>query len=234
MRRDRGQPRDLPMPPDRLGALLARRAAAPRPDPLHPVPSREPATATGDLARILLAEAAQRRLASGELLLVSEEATLADLEAAAARVAPAVAAACAPPGAEPALAALAAPRLWCARVWSVFDWQPPLAEHLRLAAAALSGGMVLEQTMLVGHVETWPERIEHLMRLRDLVDDLGGRGGRPVRSLRLADPADLPRAAPRRSIAAAARPAVADHDRRHALAVARLALGPGIVRTAQP
>jgi hypothetical protein len=225
----------LPMPLERYQELVARRrAAAPRPEPLQPVPRRDPAASTTALAGELLGEAASRRLESGELLLISEEATLADLEQAAASVAPA-AALPALPDSEPLLATLAAPRLLCPRLWEIFDWQPALAEHLRLLEGGLKAGMILPQAMLVGHVETFPERVEHLSRLRQLAHAGTEQGGAVVMAIHVATAADLAaavateRAAQFTDILAAARPTQPDHDRRHALAIARLALGPGTV-----
>lgn len=216
---------DMPMPPDRFAQLQRARQLEPRPDPLHAVERRDPPERSSDLAAELLAEAAVRRLESGELLVVCEEASLADLEAATAAVVATAAPAEAPD--DPALAALAQPRLLSARVDEIIGWQPPLAEHLRLLEAAVHGGMTVAQTMLVGHVETFPERVEHLMRLRHLT----GLGAGPVvLSIQRAADQDLP---PRDSrlvrVAQAARPADPDLETRHTRALARLALGDGVV-----
>lgn len=228
MRRDGPDPADMPMPPDVFAQHLRRRRLTPRPDPLHPVPPREPAAETSDLARELLAEAAERPLESGEILLVSEEATLADLEAAAATVAPATAAA--PVPADPVLALLAAPRLLSPRVWEVMGWQPPLAEHLRLLEATLLEGGAVPQTFLVGHVETFVERVEHVMRLRHLVQAAAEAGSTLTVAVRQATDQELPAATPLLSrVVAGARPEDAGADRRHARAVASLALGSGVV-----
>ena len=220
---------DFPMPPDRFAELVARRGAASRPDPLVSVPVREPATETSELAAELLSEAAGRSLESGELLLVSEEATLDDLEAAAAGIAFASEL----PGdstADPVVAALFAPRLLSHRVWEALRWQPPLAEHLRLLEAAVLAGRVLPQIMLVGHLETFPERVEHLTRLRHLVETARAGGGGVVLAVRPAESDDLPPATPQlERILAGARPRDRATDRRHALALARLALGPEAV-----
>ena len=220
---------DSPMPPDRFAELVARRSADPRPDPLVSVPVREPATDTSDLAAELLGEAAGRPLESGELLLVSEEATLDDLEAAVAGIA----SASEMPGIsvdDPVLAALTAPRLLSHRIWEALLWQPPLAEHARLLEAAMLAGKVVPQVMLVGHVETFPERVEHLMRLRNLAENAGAVGGGVVLQVRLAEPGDLPPVTPQlERILADARPVDPDTDRRHALALARLTLGPLVV-----
>ena len=220
---------DFPMPPDRFAELMARRGAALRPDPLVSVPAREPAAETGELAAELLREAADRPLESGELLLVSEEATLDDLEVAAAGIVSASALPGTAAG-DPVLTALAAPRLLSHRVWEALLWQPPLAEHLRLLEAALLAGKVVPQIMLVGHVETLPERVEHLARLRNLVETARAAGGGVVLAVRLAERSDLPPATPQlERILAGARPADSGTDRRHALALARLALRPGSV-----
>ncbi len=225
----------MPMPPDRYAELLRQKRQAPGPDPLQPVPSREPIAATTELARRLLAEASARVLESGELLLVSEEAALGDLEAAAARIRPADRLP-EPPDEAPLRDLLGAGRLLCPRIWDIFGWQPPLAEHLRLMADLLRGGSVLPQVMLVGHLETFPERVEHLLRLRALAAE--APPGAVVVAVRLATPADLaaagcgdpsPRAAKLAAILRGARPRVPATDRRHALAVARLALGPAAV-----
>ena len=221
-------PPDQPMPPERFDELLRERAGRPAPPALHPVPRREPAAVTDPLAAELLAEAAERPLESGELLLVSEDAVLADLEAAAASMA--TAGALPDPAGDAALTALAAPRLLSPRLFDVFGWTPPLVEHLRMLEAALRGGMTVTQTMLVGHVETFPERVEHLMRLRSLLEIAAGTGGGIVLRGELAGPATLPDDGPQMAtILADARPSVPDTDVRHARAVARLALGPGVV-----
>jgi len=220
---------DSPMPPDRLAKLVARRGAVPRLDPLVSVPVREPATDTSDLAAEILGEAAGRPLESGELLLVSEEATLDDLEAAVVGIAsaselPAISVD------DPVLATLTPPRLLSHRIWEALLWQPPLAEHVRLLEASLLVGNVVPQVMLVGHMETFPERVEHLTRLRHLVETAGAAGGGVVVKVRLAEPDDLPPATPQLArILAGARPGDPDIDRRHALALARLTLGPGSV-----
>jgi hypothetical protein len=220
---------DLPMPPDRYAELVARRRAVSPPDPLVTVPRREPATATSELAAELLTEAAGRSLESGELLLVSEEATLADLERAADTV-ELVPALPAMPDGDALLAVLATPRLLNPRVWEALGWQPPLAEHLRLLEAALLGGQVVPQTMLVGHVETFPERVEHLVRLRHLHEAARDARGGVVVAIAVAGPEQLPAVTPRlERILDAARPAAPDTDQRHALALARLALGGGVV-----
>ncbi len=217
---------DMPMPPDRFQQLKRARELEPRPDPLHAVERRDPAAETSRLAAELLAEVTSRRLESGELLVLSEEATLPDLEAAGGgigtietlpdRVAD-----------EPALTALAQPRLLAARVDEIIGWQPPLAEYLRLLEAALRSGMEVAQTMLVGHVETFPERVEHLMRLRHMLEP---GAGRLALAIRLGGAQELPSRDRRIGrVAAAARPADAELEVRHSRALARLALGPGIV-----
>jgi cyclic dehypoxanthinyl futalosine synthase len=47
------------------------------------------------------------------------------------------------------------------------EWLTVMREAHRL-------GMKTSCTMMFGHIETWPERIEHLRRLRDLQDETGG------------------------------------------------------------
>jgi cyclic dehypoxanthinyl futalosine synthase len=47
-------------------------------------------------------------------------------------------------------------------------------EWLAVMRAAHELGMKTSCTMMFGHIETWPERIEHLRRLRDLQDETGG------------------------------------------------------------
>jgi cyclic dehypoxanthinyl futalosine synthase len=47
-------------------------------------------------------------------------------------------------------------------------------EWLAVMRAAHHLGMKTSCTMMFGHIETWPERIEHLRRLRDLQDETGG------------------------------------------------------------
>jgi 2-iminoacetate synthase ThiH len=126
---------------------------------------------------------------------------------------------------------LNAPRLLSPRIWEALAWSPPLAEHLRLLEAALLTGATVGVTMFVGHLETFPERVEHLMRLRDLSRRAADNGGRLVLVVEQADPATLPATDPRLpDVVAAARPSRADTDTRHAMAVARLALGAGVVR----
>ncbi len=231
MRRPGPGPDDMPMPPERFAELVRSRQGQPAPDPLQSVPSREPAGASSDLAAELLAESAHRILESGELLLVSEEASLADLEAAAAAV-PAAASLPLPAAEDPMLVALAEPRLLCPRLYEVAGWQPPLPEHLRMLEGALRAGLAVGQTMLVGHVETLPERVEHVVRLRELRD--AARLAVPTASILVAvqtataaqipgDPGRAP------AVAESARPGDPDADRRHAEALARLALGPQAV-----
>ncbi|MBD3221232.1 hypothetical protein GF314_08305 [bacterium] len=217
---------DMPMPPDRFQQLKRAQERKPRPDPLHAVDRRDPAVETSPLAAELLAEAASHPLESGELLVLSEEAALPDLEAAASGIE--TTEAVPDRGAdEPALAAIARPRLLAARVDEIIGWEPPLAEHLRLLEAALQSGLEVAQTMLVGHVETFPERVEHLMRLRHMLEP---GAGRLVLTIRLSGDRELPPRDPRIGrVAAAARPADPDLEVRHARAIARLALGPGIV-----
>ena len=237
MHRDGPDPTGMPMPRERFQELLERRQAGARPDPLLSVPAREPAAVTSDLAAVLLIEAATRPLESGELLLVSEEAALVDLEAAAARVSLAPAAPGLPAD-DPVVAELVEPRLLNPRIWEAFAWQPGLAEYLHRLEAAVRAGIVLPQTMLIGHLETFPERVEHLARLRQLATAGGQLGGGVILSILQAGPvhlADLGQdqdAGARgrvEAILAGARPSGADVDRRHALAIARLALGPGAV-----
>ncbi len=47
-------------------------------------------------------------------------------------------------------------------------------EWLAVMRAAHELGLKTSCTMMFGHIETWPERIEHLRRLRDLQDETGG------------------------------------------------------------
>ncbi|MEZ4389345.1 MAG: hypothetical protein R3D98_17505 [Candidatus Krumholzibacteriia bacterium] len=125
--------------------------------------------------------------------------------------------------ADPVLAMVTVPRLLSPRVEQLMGWQPPLAEVMRLLAAALQAGLTLPLSMLVGHVETFPERVEHLMRLRDLRQ--AGRGA-VVLEVVLAVDGDLPRRDGRLlRVAQAARPAEPALERRHARALAALTLG---------
>lgn len=240
-RRDRA-PMPMPMPLERYQELVQRREAGlTRPDPLQTVPRRNPATSTSPLAAELLAEAATRPLESGELLLVSEEATLLDLERAAEKV-PLALAAPGVPDDEPMLAELVEPRLLSPRLWEAFGWQPGLAEHLKRLEAVLRAGVVLPQVMLVGHLETFPERVEHLARLRQLARSCAQAHGGVVLTMALAGPEHLAAAAAGRddakgadradrvaALVREAQPARPEVDLRHALAVARLALEPGQV-----
>jgi aminodeoxyfutalosine synthase len=50
------------------------------------------------------------------------------------------------------------------------DWR----EWLETARTAHSVGLKSNATMLYGHIETLPERVEHLVRLRELQDETGG------------------------------------------------------------
>jgi hypothetical protein len=128
---------------------------------------------------------------------------------------------------DPMLAMVTLPRLLSPRVDQIIGWQPPLAEASRLLEGALQAGFDLPLTMLVGHVEIFPERVEHLMRLRHLLED--GRGT-VVLEVALAADTDLP-SRDRRvvRVAQAARPADPELERRHTLALAALALGHGVV-----
>lgn len=217
---------DMPMPPERFGELVQQRREAGAPDPLPPVHPREPAALTSPLAAELLAEAADRPLESGELLLVSEEATLADLEAAAAAVpSPPTAPVEDPEAGDPMAALLAEPRLLSQRVWDAMAWRPDLPEYLQMLDAALRGGQAPRLSMLVGHVEDWPERVEHCLRLRALLT-AAGPAVPPAVAVVEDDPAAWNARGERfAAVAEAARPRGADTDRRHARALARLAVG---------
>ncbi len=219
---------DMPMPPERFGELVKQRREAGAPDPLPPVQPREPAAATSTLAAELLAEAATRPLESGELLLVSEEATLGDLEAAGDAVAaPPAAPACSPDVADdPMAAVLAEPRLLSQRVWDAMGWRPELPEYLQMLDAALRAGMAPRLSMLVGHVEDWPERVEHCLRLRSLLVGVSPDTSAPVVAVVEDDPAAWPARGERfAATAAGARPPAAGTDVRHARALVRLAVG---------
>ncbi len=50
------------------------------------------------------------------------------------------------------------------------DWR----DWLDTARTAHSAGLKSNATMLYGHIETLPERVEHLVRLRELQDETGG------------------------------------------------------------
>jgi aminodeoxyfutalosine synthase len=50
------------------------------------------------------------------------------------------------------------------------DWR----DWLETARVAHSVGLKSNATMLYGHIETLPERVEHMMRLRELQDETGG------------------------------------------------------------
>jgi len=50
------------------------------------------------------------------------------------------------------------------------DWR----DWLATARVAHSAGLKSNATMLYGHIETLPERVEHLVRLRELQDETGG------------------------------------------------------------
>jgi hypothetical protein len=79
-------------------------------------------------------------------------------------------------------------------------------------------------------VETFVERVEHLVRLRDLARSAAGAGGTLTLTVRQAGPEELPPATPLlERVLADARPGAGDVDRRHARAVAVLALGDGVV-----
>ncbi|HEU4754460.1 MAG TPA: aminofutalosine synthase MqnE, partial [Armatimonadota bacterium] len=50
------------------------------------------------------------------------------------------------------------------------DWR----DWLETARTAHAAGLKSNATMLYGHIETLPERVEHLVRLRELQDETGG------------------------------------------------------------
>lgn len=229
--RDRYRAADMPMPPERFAELLRQRRERPPGELWHHVPSREPAAESSNLAAELLEEARLRSLESGELLLVSEEASLVDLEAAAAAI-PTASAMPSTVDADPMTISLAEPRLLCPRMFALAGWVPSLSEHLRMLEGALRGGLAVGQAMLVGHVETLPERVEHLVRLRELRDgaQATGLGGMLMVAVHLAALERMPGTSEMAlAAAAAACPADPETDRRHAQAIARLALGPGAV-----
>ncbi len=197
-------PRDIPMPPERWRELREAReraeaAAAPearRPD------RQPPPAATTAFARELLAESAGRVLEAGELLVLFEEAALADLRVAAGEI-PAGAARLVvdpPPGVvlPSALAETLEPGAWLLadRVRRLTGRATSAGAWLRAAAAAAGGGLPVAADMVIGHLETFPERIEHLGRLRELHERTGGLRAVGLRACRDraelgAAPADL-------------------------------------------
>ena len=222
----------LPMPEDQFTRLRDRRIAGLPSRLLLPVPCREPAAQTDELAALFLAESAQRRLESGEILLLSEEATLDDLETAAAavthrRVSRDDGATDEPrPEDGSPLSILGQPVLMSSRIWSLMDWRPELAEFSTLLVGALRSGQPLSTVMLVGHVETFPERVEHLTRLRELVDQAGGADNLSVIVAAWHAASGDAVGDDFVAIADAAAPSNPQMDVRHARALANIVLGP--------
>lgn len=56
----------------------------------------------------------------------------------------------------------------------IFDKKQTPTEWLAMARSAHRAGLRSNATMLYGHIETDAERVEHLLRLRDLQDETGG------------------------------------------------------------
>ncbi len=56
----------------------------------------------------------------------------------------------------------------------IFDKKQTPSEWLAMARSAHRAGLRSNATMLYGHIETPEERVEHLMRLRELQDETGG------------------------------------------------------------
>lgn len=202
---------DIPMPEDRYRDLIARREAreATAGAEVLPPDRAAPPAESSAFARELLAEAAGRPLESGELLVLFEEASLADLRAATGEIprrAPRPVVTAAPAGAAghaplatPGLADLppdvadplaAGAWLLSDRVRRLLGLEASAAAWLRAAHAAMAGGLLVAADMVIGHVETWPERVEHLARLRGLHERDGGLAELGVRWC--AGPRELP------------------------------------------
>ena len=56
----------------------------------------------------------------------------------------------------------------------IFDKKQTPAEWLAMARSAHQAGLRTNATMLYGHIETHAERVEHLIKLRELQDETGG------------------------------------------------------------
>lgn len=189
--------RDVPMPADRFHELLARReraeAAAP---PEARLPDRElPPAASTPFARELLADSDTRVLEAGELLILFEEAALSDLQAAAGTIAEHAAWPVVEPPADvvlpPSLADVLLPGAWLLsdRVRRLIGRTPSAGAWLKAAAATAGGGLPVSADFVIGHLETFPERLEHLGRLREFHERTHGLRAVGLRPCR--DPAEL-------------------------------------------
>ncbi len=223
--------RELPMPPDRFHELLARRedetsGEGPRvfpPDRLAPPPT------SSAFARTLLDELRTRLPESGELLVLFEEAALADLEAAAGPVprrpaGPAVAT----PGdlpLPPALREIVAGETWLLsdRARSLLGLTPGTTAWLKAAHDLTRGGVTLGVTLVIGHLEVYPERVELLTHVRELHARTRGVREVAVRACRGED--DLPSPLPEALRDTVPWPAaLLEPDLARTAAIARLAL----------
>lgn len=190
-------PRDVPMEPERFRELVARRErleAAAEPDARPPDRALPPEESTA-FARSLLAEASSRTLEAGELLVLFEEAALADLTAATGEIAagPAVRVVEPPQGVvlPPSLLAILEPGAWLLsdRVRRLVGRGPSAGAWLKAAAAVAQGGLPVAADLVIAHLETFPERLEHLGRLREFHERTGRLRGLGLRVCR--DPAEL-------------------------------------------
>lgn len=190
-------PRDVPMPPERFSELLAQRErveASATPSVLQPDRTPPPPQST-EFARLLLGEASSRVLEAGELLVLFEEASLADLVAAAGEILtrPSLPVVEPPPGVAlpPSLLEVLTPGAWLLndRVRRLVGRGPSAGAWLKAAAAAAMGGLPVAADLVIAHLETFPERLEHLGRLREFHERTHGLRGVGVRVCR--DAAEL-------------------------------------------
>lgn len=159
---------DIPMPPDRFAELLARRQqreAAAVPDALPPDRDPPPPVST-PFAQALLAESSRRILEAGELLVLFEEAAVVDLGQAAGPI-PRLASwqVLAPPPdvvLPRSLTEVLTPGAWLLsdRVRRLVGRTPSAGAWLRAAAAVVAGGVPVTADLVIGHLETFPERLD--------------------------------------------------------------------------
>lgn len=223
-------PHDIPMPEDRWREVVAKREraeAAATPEVRRP--DRDlPAAESTAFARELLAESSTRVLEAGELLILFEEASLADLLTAAGPISvlPAELVVEPPPGVvlPSSLTEVLLPGAWLLsdRVRRLTGRTPSAGAWLKAAAAAAGGGLPVNADLVIGHLETFPERLEHLGRLREFHQRTRGLRAIGLRACR--DPEELGDAPAALKALVPAPPDFLDVDLTRTAAIVRLGL----------
>jgi len=223
------------MPPERWREQIAKRArveAAATPDLRGPDRDAPPPVSTC-FARNLLAESSGRTLEAGELLILFEEASLADLTTAAGAIPERVMLPVVDPPQDvelpPSLADILLPGAWLLsdRLRRLTGRTTTAGVWLRAAAAAAEGGLPVAADMVIGHLETFPERLEHVGRLRELHERTAGLRALGLRVCR--DPAEMGDAPEALKALVPAPPGFLAVDLARTAAIARLGLPAGVI-----